>query len=375
MAIEGRYIEDFDLSIGGIPTASKFLFQSGGKYWKIPKETLFTEIGDSLSFSTGDFADGGDVATAARSLGNNSSHSLSFKTNSTNRITITAAGNVGIGSAGSYGFHVNKGQSLFQTTSTLSGAAVQDNLILDYGGSGGGGSIGLYSVDSGYIRIIHRTPSNSSGACIDFGNDQNTTNLDGLSFKTGTSTSSSLTKYRLHIDTDGRLTIVNGVRGTFSATAGDFGKVNILAEGNSNSTFSIHVKNTSGTSIFKLWDDGTIGINKSGAPSCTLDINSTATGVTQILGATSGSGQILAQYANGNMIIGSGISAGAKVAIKGTSSAYAYTASTIPAAFHLVGTLRIDAQTTNSAGLGAGKFLTVNCDGVLYSIALATFIG
>ena len=370
MAIEGRYIEDFDPSLS-IPVSAKFLFQSGGKYYKIDRASLIADIEGSLTVTGGDFNDGGDATTASRSLGNNGSHILYFKTNNTNRITITAAGNVGIGSSGSYGFHVNKGQSLFQTTSTLSGAAVQDNLVLDYGGVGGGGAMGLYSVDNGYIRIVHRTPSNVSGATIDFGNDQNTTNLNGLSFKTGVSTTAN-SSYRMHIDTDGKVTLVSGVRGTFSATSSDFGKFNIKAEGSSSATHSIHVISSASSSIFKLWDNGRLALNKSATPDCTLDVFSSDTGTTLITKFTSGSGQIFAQYANGDVIIGSGISAGAKVAIKGTSSAYAYTVGTIPAALHLVGTLRIDGQGTNSAGLGAGKFLTINLDGVDYKIALLT---
>jgi hypothetical protein len=45
----------------------------------------------------GDFSNGGDTATADRTLGNNSNHALSFETNGANRIHITNDGKVSVG--------------------------------------------------------------------------------------------------------------------------------------------------------------------------------------------------------------------------------------------------------------------------------------
>lgn len=368
MAIQGFVIEDFDESLA-IPTTGKFLFQYGNKYYKVPLSTLASDIEDMLTVTGGDFNDGGDTAGANRSLGNNDSYSLTFKTNNTARIFLASSGNVGIGtSVPSAGLHINKSTTFFQTTSIASGVALADVIMFDYGGAGGT-NIGLYTANDGYMTFLHRKPENNYGATIYLGNDTSGTNEDGISFKTGTTTSSSST-FRLHIEDDGNVTIVNGLKAEFSGTASDFAKLNIKSGGNTSATMSLHIRNSEGSSMFKVWDNGRIGINKSATPSAIFDLYNSATGATAMQLITSGSGEIYSQYANGNIIIGSGISAGVKVAIKGTSTAYAFTSTTIPAALHLVGTLRIDEQSAATAGGSAGKFLKVNLDGTVYKISL-----
>lgn len=368
MSIQGFVIEDFDESLA-VPQTAKFLFQYGNKYYKVPLSTLGGDVEDMLTVTGGDFNDGGDTAGVNRSLGNNDAYALSFETGGTTRIFLGSTGNVGIGtSVPSAGLHINKSTTFFQTTSTTSGVTLADVIMFDYGGAGGT-NIGLYTANDGYMTFLHRKPENNYGATIYLGNDTSGTNEDGISFKTGTTTSSSST-FRLHIEDDGNVTIVNGLKAEFSATASDFAKLNIKSAGNTSATMAFHIRNSEASSMFKVWDNGRIGINKSATPSAVFDLFNSATGSTAMQLITSGSGEIYSQYANGNIIIGSGISAGVKVAIKGSSTAYAFTSTTIPAALHVVGTLRFDEQSATTAGAFATKYLKVNIDGTAYKIQL-----
>ena len=64
--------------------------------------------------STGDFANGGDTATANRVLGNNDSYSLGFETNGSTRLSIAANGFM----TAQEGFGVGNTQTVYTTVST-----------------------------------------------------------------------------------------------------------------------------------------------------------------------------------------------------------------------------------------------------------------
>ena len=370
MSIQGFVIEDFDESLE-VPQTAKFLFQYGNKYYKVPLSTLGSDVEAMLTIEGGDFNDGGDTAGANRSLGNNDAYSLTFKTNNTSRLFLSSGGYVGIGtSSPSTSLHVATPASeavLFAYNGTPS-VTIQDQWIYGFNAAGSG-KFGLYTQDNGSFRIQHRTPTYAHGAVIQIGNDNASTNANGISIKTGTNSSINA-GYALHIQSDGNCTLVTGLLSSFSGTASDFGKLNIKSSGSTSSTMALHIMNSESSSMFKVWDNGRIGINKSATPSAILDLYSSSTGTTAMVTVTSGSGALYSQYANGNVIIGSGISAGIKVAIKGTATAYAFTSTTIPAALHLVGTLRIDEQSSLTAGAFASKYLAINIDGTAYKIQL-----
>ena len=72
--------------------------------------------------STGDFANGGDTATANRTLGNNDAYSLGFETNAVDRLNISAAGFANH-TLGMYGNSATVGSNVTTAASTNAASA------------------------------------------------------------------------------------------------------------------------------------------------------------------------------------------------------------------------------------------------------------
>ena len=80
--------------------------------------------------STGDFANGGDTATANRTLGNNDAYSLGFETNAIDRLNISAAGFANH-TLGMYGNAASVGSNV--TTAANTNAASAGPMTIDTG--------------------------------------------------------------------------------------------------------------------------------------------------------------------------------------------------------------------------------------------------
>ena len=80
--------------------------------------------------STGDFANGGDTATANRTLGNNDAYSLGFETNAIDRLNISAAGFANH-TLGMYGNPANVATNV--TTPASTNAASAGPITIDTG--------------------------------------------------------------------------------------------------------------------------------------------------------------------------------------------------------------------------------------------------
>jgi hypothetical protein len=107
----------------------------------------------------GEFADGGDTAEAARVLGNNDSYDLGFETNGATRMTITAAGKVGIALAPTDGtLHVHTA-----TAGTIAAGSWTDDLVVENSGSGG---ISIITPDANNAYVSFLSPSAQEGANI-----------------------------------------------------------------------------------------------------------------------------------------------------------------------------------------------------------------
>ena len=80
--------------------------------------------------STGDFANGGDTATANRTLGNNDAYSLGFETNAVDRLNISSAGFANH-TLGMYGNPANVSSNV--TTAASTNAASAGPMTIDTG--------------------------------------------------------------------------------------------------------------------------------------------------------------------------------------------------------------------------------------------------
>ena len=80
--------------------------------------------------STGDFANGGDTATANRTLGNNDAYSLGFETNAVSRLSISATGFVN-NTLGMVGNPASISQNV--TTASNTNAASAGPMTIDTG--------------------------------------------------------------------------------------------------------------------------------------------------------------------------------------------------------------------------------------------------
>jgi hypothetical protein len=143
------YVDDVTGNVGIGTAAPEGIFDIAGQY-HFPSvdgssgQVLKTDGNGSLSwsFATGDFSNGGEAGSTARTLGNTDNYSLGFNTNNSTRLHISNTGEVGIGTTNPHGqFEV-------------------------YKDDGAGTTVGDFVVDSDnkkvYVGKLSTTPSNST---------------------------------------------------------------------------------------------------------------------------------------------------------------------------------------------------------------------
>lgn len=303
-------------------------------------------------------------------IGTSDNLSLRIRTNNTDRIYISSNGNVGIGTSSMLtGFHVNKSTPYFQTTSIQTGISITDSLSIDFGSSTTG-SMGFRGANDGYFSLIHRTPTNNFGATIELGNDSALLSArDGkMAFKTGTATNNN-TSYRLHLESDGKMILVNGLPTSYDSSDSQWPKLGVKSTGNTAATIAFCVRNSDDIELIKVWDHQRIVTNRPDtySPVAALDFYTTLTSTSNFMYMESGSGEIWEQKCNGNIVIGRDITAGSKLGIKGNTNAFPATPA---AALHVKGDVRIDDQLSATAGATSGQYLIINCNGTNYKIEL-----
>lgn len=359
MSITGKYISDFVEQTTTV-AGDAFIFQRAGKYHQIEQSNLFDQIISEIGSSVDEYSDGGEAAGKNRELGNTDAFGLDLITTNTSRLWIAAAGNVGISTQTPLNrFHVN-GSTRIQTTSILTGITAAGNFILDGVGTTG---IDIMTGDEDSPIIKHKRTSNTHGAAIQFhGGGGN----DGISFRTGTATSSSTT-LRAHITSLGDF-----ILGYNSSAVTNPARIHIKSKGTTSSSWALKLNDSNDDPLIWVADNNIVGLNRIDATAA-LDIytafNSQAD---MVLRAENSVGDIFSIRGNSYMALGED-NGTARLLINGSGSPVAFPPTAtlhVEGTTKLIGTVRIDGQTSNSAGASASKYLTLNLDNTLYKIAL-----
>ena len=342
---------------------------------KISKLALVTALGFPPSWGLTGNAGTNPITNF---LGTTDARDLTIKTNNTARAwflssgTMTFAGTGFTANSNGAGVDIRSTTVMFtlDTIPTGFGSAAGNKMTFDSGGAVSP-IFAFQTADGNRAILLHRRSGNGNGgATIDLGNDSVNSNPDGISFKTGSSTNNTNTTYRAHLTNLGEFIIGNNTISTLLG-ANTKAKLHVFTKGNGAGTVGMIVRNTDNIEMFKIWDNQRIVTNRSAAsnysPVGALDFYTSLLTGSTFMKMESGSGIMWEQLCNGDVVMGRGIATGSKLGIKGDGNAFVGQPTH---ALHVKGNIRVDGQSSNTAGASAGKYLIINLDNVAYKIAL-----